>query len=63
MEWVGMGYFMGSLGFFPWLADLALKLGFLRPFVLDRPSKTPIIQALVKKASSLFEGSVFEKKD
>jgi hypothetical protein len=53
---------MGSLGFFPWLANLALKLGFLRPFVLDRTIKTPIIQALVKKASSLLRGKLFEKK-
>jgi len=54
---------MGSNAFFIGLADLALKLGFSGPFVLDRPLKTPIIQALVKKASSLLRGKLFEKKD
>lgn len=49
---------MGLKRLFIGLANLALKVGFLRPFVLDRTLKTPIIQALVKKASSLFEGEV-----
>jgi len=49
---------MGSNAFLIGLAELALKLGFLRPFVLDRPLKNPIIQALVKKAISLLRRQV-----